>query len=40
MKAAYLNLLFVNRDDLVGEVMIGGCLSHSNHEMVEFKILW
>ena len=38
MKDALLHLLFVNRGGLVGGVMIGGCLGHSDHEMVEFKI--
>ena len=33
-----LVLLFVNRDGLMGDVMIGGCLGHSDHEMVEFKV--
>lgn len=37
-KGALLDLLFVNRDNIMCEVMIGGCLGHSNHEMVEFKI--
>ncbi|PKU30465.1 rna-directed dna polymerase from mobile element hypothetical protein [Limosa lapponica baueri] len=29
---------FVNREGLVGDVMVGVCLSHSDHETVEFKI--
>ena len=37
-KDALLDLLFVNREGLVGDVMVGGCLGHSDHEMVEFKI--
>lgn len=36
-KGALLDLLVVNRYGLTGEVMIGGCLGHSGHEMVEFK---
>lgn len=35
-KDALLDLLFLNRG-LVGDVMVGGCLGHSDHEMVEFK---
>ena len=37
-KDALLGLLFVNREGLVGDVMVGACLGHSDHEMVEFKI--
>ncbi|GAB0207049.1 ubiquitin-associated protein 1 [Grus japonensis] len=37
-KGALLDLLLVNREGLVGEVAIGGCLGHSDHEVVEFKI--
>ncbi|KAF1487797.1 hypothetical protein FQV18_0002667, partial [Eudyptula minor novaehollandiae] len=37
-KGALLDLLFVNRDGCMGEVMVGGCLVHSDHETVEFKI--
>ncbi|GAB0210072.1 hypothetical protein GRJ2_003473000 [Grus japonensis] len=33
-----LDLLFVNRG-LVGDVIFGGCLGHSNHEMIEFSIV-
>ena len=35
---ALLDLLFVNGEGLMGDVMVGGCLGHSDHEMVEFKI--
>lgn len=28
-----LDLLFVNREELVGDVMAGGCLVHTNHSM-------
>jgi len=37
-KDALLYLLFVNREGLVGDVMVGGSLGHSDHEMVELKI--
>ncbi|XP_040977464.1 uncharacterized protein LOC121232961 [Aquila chrysaetos chrysaetos] len=37
-KDALLDLLFVNREGIVGDVLVGGCLGHSDHEMVEFKI--
>lgn len=37
-KDALLDLLFVNREGLVGDVMVGGCCGHSDHKMVEFKI--
>ncbi|KAJ7413473.1 cytosolic phospholipase A2 beta-like isoform X4 [Willisornis vidua] len=33
-----LDLLLVNRADLVSEVEIGGCLGQSDHEVIEFKI--
>ena len=29
-----LDLLFVNREGLVGDVMVGGHLGHSNHKMI------
>lgn len=32
------NLLFENREDLVGEVVVGGCPGHSAHKTVEFNI--
>ena len=34
-----LDLLFANREGLVGDVVAGGHLGHSNHEMIEFSIL-
>jgi len=34
-----LDLLFVNREGLVGDVMVGGHLEHSNREIIEFLIL-
>ncbi|RMC12347.1 hypothetical protein DUI87_09862 [Hirundo rustica rustica] len=33
-----LSLLFANRDGLVGDVVLGGQLGHSDHEIVEFSI--
>ncbi|KAK4807164.1 hypothetical protein QYF61_024284 [Mycteria americana] len=38
-EGALLDLLFVNREGLVGDVMFGGRLGHSDHEMIEFLIL-
>ena len=38
-KGALLDLLFVNREGLMGKVVIGGCLGHSDHEVVEFQII-
>jgi len=37
--AAPLDLLFTNREGLVGDVEVGGCLGQSDHNMVEFSIL-
>ncbi|KAJ7423235.1 adaptin ear-binding coat-associated protein 1 [Pitangus sulphuratus] len=37
-KDGLLDLLLVNRLDLVSKVEIGGCLGHSDHEVIEFKI--
>ena len=31
--------LFVNRQELVGDVIVGGCPGHSDHQMIEFLIL-
>jgi len=28
----------VNREGLRGNVVVGGCLGHSDHQVVEFKI--
>ena len=36
---ALLDLLFTNREGLVGGVMVEGCLRLSGHEMIEFSIL-
>ena len=29
-----LDLLFANREGRMGDVMVGGCLGHSKHEMI------
>ena len=34
-----LDLLFVNREGLVGNVRVGGRLGHSDHEMLDISIL-
>ncbi|KAG6926229.1 hypothetical protein G0U57_012464, partial [Chelydra serpentina] len=36
---APLDLLLTNREELVGEVEVGGNLGSSDHEMVAFRIL-
>ena len=36
---ALLDLLFTNREGLVGDVVVGSCLGQSDHEMVELSIL-
>ncbi|XP_042743410.1 uncharacterized protein LOC122188845 [Lagopus leucura] len=36
---ALLDLLFANREGLVGDVKVGDCLGQSDHEIVEFSIL-
>ncbi|RMB91349.1 hypothetical protein DUI87_32140 [Hirundo rustica rustica] len=33
-----LDLLFVNRDGLAGDVVVGGCLGQSDREIIEFSI--
>ena len=38
-KGALLDLLFVNREGLMGQVVIGGCLGHSDHEVFDFQIV-
>ena len=38
-KDALLALLSVNREGLMGNVMVGGYVGHSEHEMVKFKTL-
>ena len=38
-KGAILGLLFVNSEGLVVKVVIGGCLGHSDHKVVEFQIV-
>ena len=35
---ALLDFLFVNREGLIGDIMVGVCLGHSDHEMAECKI--
>jgi len=35
---ASLDLLFTNREGLVGNVVVGGCLALSDHEMTEFLV--
>lgn len=34
-----LDLLVTNKEGLVGDVKVGGCLGCTDHEMVEFRIL-
>ncbi|PKU41653.1 rna-directed dna polymerase from mobile element jockey-like [Limosa lapponica baueri] len=36
---ALLDLLLTNREGLVGDVVVGGCLGLSDHEMVKFSII-
>ncbi|PKU41370.1 adaptin ear-binding coat-associated protein 1 [Limosa lapponica baueri] len=38
-EGALLDLLFINREGLVGDVTVGGRLGHSDHEMIEFSVL-
>jgi len=38
-KGVLLDLVFTNKEGLVTDVMMGGSLGCSSHEMVEFKIL-
>lgn len=35
----HLDLLFTSREGLVGDVLVGGCVGHSDHEMREFTVL-
>ena len=37
-KDALLNLPLVNREGLVGDVIVGGCPGHRDQEIMEFKI--
>lgn len=37
-KGVLRGLMFENREGLAGEVMVGGCLAHSDQVIVEFKI--
>lgn len=36
IKHRYLHLLFLKRECFLGEVMIGECLGHGDHGVVEF----
>jgi len=38
-ECASLDLLFVNREGLVCDVVVGCCLGHSDHVMIEFLTL-
>ncbi|KAM6364377.1 importin-11-like [Pluvialis apricaria] len=38
-EGAFLDLLLVNREGLVGDEMVGGRPGHSDHEIIEFSIL-
>jgi len=38
-EGAPLDLLFVNREGLVDNVMVVGCLGHSDHAMIELSVL-
>jgi len=35
---ASLDLIFANREGLVGDVVVGGCLELSDHELIEFSV--
>lgn len=37
-KDVLLDLFFLTREGCVGDMMVGGCLGHSDHELVDFKI--
>lgn len=37
-KDSILDLLLVDRVDLMSKVEIGGCLGHIDHKMIKFKI--
>jgi len=37
-ESALLDLLFTSREGLVGDVVVGGCLGLSDHEMTEFSV--
>ena len=38
-EGAVLDALYVNREGLVDDVVVGGRLGHSDHEIIEFSIL-
>lgn len=37
-EGALLDLLFVNRKGLAGNVVVGGCFRHNDHEMTESTV--
>jgi len=37
-RGASLDLLFTDGEGLVGDVVVGGCLGLSHHEMIEFSV--
>ena len=39
-EGALLDLLLVNREGLMGDVMVGGCLGHNDHEMIRVFDSW
>lgn len=39
-ESTLLDLLFVNREGLVDDVMVGGCLGHSKHKTVRVLSCW
>lgn len=38
-EGALMELMFLNRERLVGDVIVRGYLGHSNHKIIEFLIL-
>lgn len=38
-KGALLDLLFVYREGLMAEEVVGGCLGCSDHKVVEFRVI-
>lgn len=36
---ALLDLLFMNREGLMGDIVDGSCLGQNDHKMIEFSIL-
>lgn len=39
MKGILLDLLFIDTKTFIGEMVIGGCLGHSDHQVVDFQIV-